>query len=66
MFIYALMGIQLFSHIKPTGALDEVMNFKTLSGALMVLFSMMTGTGWTRIFLVSQCIIVLSQIISLY
>lgn len=53
MFIYGLMGMQLFSHIKPTGTLDEVMNFRTLSGALMVLFSMMTGTGWTKVFLVA-------------
>lgn len=50
MFIYAVMGVQLFAHIKPTGVLDEMFNFRSLPGSLMVLFIMMTGTGWTSVF----------------
>ena len=37
-FIYAIIGINLFGHVKHQGALDDVVNFETFGRSMMLLF----------------------------
>lgn len=38
LLVYSLMGMYLFGHIENVGALDDVFNFDTLKGSMMVVF----------------------------
>ena len=37
-FIYAIIGINLFGHVKHQGVLDDVVNFETFGRSMMLLF----------------------------
>lgn len=49
MFIYAIIGMALFGHVTPTGALNEMVNFQTFGRSMLLLFRLMTGAGWNDI-----------------
>ncbi|XP_065176053.1 sodium channel protein 60E-like [Sycon ciliatum] len=48
-YIYGILGINLFGHVKLTGALSDQVNFKTIGRALLVLFRLSTAAGWNDI-----------------
>ncbi|XP_077572355.1 voltage-dependent R-type calcium channel subunit alpha-1E isoform X1 [Stigmatopora nigra] len=52
-FIYAIIGMQVFGNIKITEdtEINQHNNFKTFSGALMLLFRSATGESWQEIML---------------
>ena len=37
-FIYAIIGINLFGHVKHQGAIDDLVNFQTFGSSMMLLF----------------------------
>eukprot|EP00055_Hartaetosiga_balthica_P010685 m.46411 g.46411 ORF g.46411 m.46411 type:complete len:1783 (-) comp7266_c0_seq1:384-5732(-) len=47
-FVYAVVGIQLFAHVgfRENGQLNEHNNFRSFSGALLLLFRCATGENW--------------------
>ena len=48
-FIYAIVGMSTFGHIKKQGALDDVVNFETFSTSMLLLFRLSTAAGWNDI-----------------
>ena len=48
-FIYAVVGMSTFGHIKKQGNLDETVNFETFGRSMLVLFRLSTGAGWNDI-----------------
>jgi uncharacterized membrane protein len=48
-FIYASLGINLFSNIKLRGELNEKNNFQTFSNAMLLLMRCSTGEDWNVI-----------------
>ena len=49
MFIYALIGMSFFAHVKKTGALNEVVNFETFLNSMLLIFRLMTAAGWNDV-----------------
>ena len=49
MFIYALIGMSFFAHVKKTGALNEVVNFETFLSSMLLVFRLMTAAGWNDV-----------------
>ncbi|XP_065060331.1 sodium channel protein 1 brain-like isoform X2 [Rhopilema esculentum] len=49
LFIYAIIGMTSFGHVKKTGAIDEVVNFETFGQSMLVLFRLSTSAGWNEI-----------------
>ena len=45
-FIYAVLGVHLFTFVRHQGQLTDVSNFDTLSNAALLLFQCLTGDGW--------------------
>jgi hypothetical protein len=48
-FIYAIVGMQLFGHVKPNGALDDFTNFRDFGSAFTLLFRLATAAGWNDV-----------------
>ncbi|KAF5282508.1 hypothetical protein FQA39_LY04915 [Lamprigera yunnana] len=48
-FIYAIIGMSLFGHVKQTGALDDMVNFQTFGHSMHLLFRLMTSAGWNDV-----------------
>ena len=44
-FIYAIIGMTIFGHVKHQGALDDLVNFETFGRSMQVLFR---WSGWSR------------------
>jgi hypothetical protein len=47
LYIFACVGINLFSGTKPRQNIDEKNNFQTFSGAMLVLMRFSTGENWS-------------------
>ena len=50
-FIYAILGMQLFTFVAPGESLNEFANFRSFGGACILLFQCLTGDGWYAIML---------------
>ena len=48
-FIYGIIGMSAFGHVKQEGALNELVNFATFGSSLSLLFRLSTGAGWNDI-----------------
>ncbi|KAK5648632.1 hypothetical protein RI129_003524 [Pyrocoelia pectoralis] len=48
-FIYAIIGMSLFGHVRQTGALDDMVNFQTFGHSMHLLFRLMTSAGWNDV-----------------
>ncbi|XP_065093737.1 sodium channel protein 60E isoform X3 [Ochlerotatus camptorhynchus] len=48
-FIYAIIGMSLFGHVKQQGALDDIVNFETFGRSMQLLFRLMTSAGWNDV-----------------
>lgn len=48
-FIYAIIGMSAFGHVKREGELSDTVNFETFGSALLLLFRLSTGSGWNDI-----------------
>ena len=46
-FIYAVLGLHLFTFLEPGEVIDDQRNFETLSSSSMVLFQCLTGDAWS-------------------
>ncbi|XP_070490836.1 sodium channel protein 60E-like isoform X2 [Chironomus tepperi] len=49
LFVYAILGMSLFGHVKKQGALSEMVNFETFSSSMQLLFRLMTSAGWNDV-----------------
>ena len=49
MFIYAIIGMSAFGHVKRAGELNDTVNFETFFSSLLLLFRLATGSGWNDI-----------------
>ena len=49
MFIFAVIGMQLFGNVIENGALDEMFNFKDFGGSMLILFRLLTSAGWNDV-----------------
>ena len=49
MFIFGIVSMSLFKHLKQNGTIDEQFNFETFGHALLVLFQLCTATGWNDV-----------------
>ena len=48
-FIYAIIGMTLFGHVKHTGALNDQVNFETFGRSMQLLFRLTTSAGWNDV-----------------
>lgn len=48
-FIYAIIGMSFFAHVKKTGVLNEVVNFETFLNSMLLIFRLMTAAGWNDV-----------------
>ena len=48
-FIYSILGVELFAYIRLQKALDKNSNFQTFGNSLVTLMRMSTGEGWNFI-----------------
>jgi hypothetical protein len=49
MLIYTIVGMSSFGNIKLTGALNEIVNFRTFASSFMLLLRLATSAGWNDI-----------------
>ena len=49
MFMYAVLGVTLFTFVARQDNLDHSRNFDTIGNAFLVLFQALTGDGWSNI-----------------
>lgn len=48
-FIYAIIGMFLFGHVRLQGALDDMVNFQTFGRSMHLLFRLITSAGWNDV-----------------
>lgn len=48
-FIYAIIGMFLFGHVRLQGALDDMVNFQTFARSMHLLFRLITSAGWNDV-----------------
>ncbi|XP_031785455.1 sodium channel protein 60E isoform X2 [Nasonia vitripennis] len=48
-FIYAIIGMSVFGHVRKQGALDDMVNFETFGRSMQLLFRLMTSAGWNDV-----------------
>ncbi|KAF9424944.1 hypothetical protein HW555_000245, partial [Spodoptera exigua] len=48
-FIYAIIGMSVFGHVKEQGALNDIVNFQTFGRSMQLLFRLMTSAGWNDV-----------------
>ena len=48
-FIYSILGVQLFTFVADGRSLDDERNFHSIGEAALLLFQCLTGDGWARI-----------------
>ena len=48
-FIYGIIGMSAFGHVKQEGDLNDIVNFATFGSSLSLLFRLSTGAGWNDI-----------------
>ena len=49
MFIFAIIGMNTFGHVKLNGSLDDTVNFRTFGNSMVLLFRLATAAGWNDI-----------------
>eukprot|EP00794_Sanderia_malayensis_P009765 gene9765-10764_t len=49
LFIYAIIGMGSFGHVKKQGAINDVVNFETFGQSMLVLFRLATSAGWNEV-----------------
>uniref|UniRef100_A0A1I8HQ99 Sodium channel protein n=1 Tax=Macrostomum lignano TaxID=282301 RepID=A0A1I8HQ99_9PLAT len=49
MFIYSIVGISFFSHVRHRSGIDEIFNFETFPSGMVVLFQLSTSAGWDSV-----------------
>ncbi|CAH1797368.1 unnamed protein product [Owenia fusiformis] len=49
MFIYSVVFMTSFSHVKHTGALNDQVNFETFVNSFVLLFRLTTSAGWNDV-----------------
>lgn len=49
LFVYAILGMSLFGHVKQQGALNDMINFETFGRSMQLLFRLMTSAGWNDV-----------------
>lgn len=49
MFVYAIIGMSLFGHVKLSGSLTERVNFQTFANSMVLLFRLTTSAGWNDV-----------------
>lgn len=49
LFIYAIIGMSAFGHVRNEGSMDEIVNFQTFGNSIMLLFRLSTGSGWNDV-----------------
>ena len=47
-FIYAIIGMTLFGHVKHAGALNDQVNFETFARAMLLLFRCVLNSPFTQ------------------
>merc|ERR1740131_483086 len=48
-FIYAIIGMTIFGHVRHQGALDDLVNFETFGRSMQLLFRLVTSAGWNDV-----------------
>ncbi|KAI5708839.1 hypothetical protein M8J76_004141 [Diaphorina citri] len=48
-FIYAIIGMSVFGHVRHQRALDDMVNFETFGRSMQLLFRLMTSAGWNDV-----------------
>ena len=48
-FVFSIVGMSQFAHVKLDGKLDDVVNFKTWINSVLLLFRLSTSAGWNDI-----------------
>ena len=48
-FIYAIVGMQLFGHVKSNGPLNDFVNFRDFGNSFTLLFRLATAAGWNDV-----------------
>ncbi|KAJ8670425.1 hypothetical protein QAD02_001684 [Eretmocerus hayati] len=48
-FIYAIIGMSVFGHVRKQGALNDMVNFETFGRSMQLLFRLMTSAGWNDV-----------------
>ena len=46
MFMFSVLGVQLFTYVKWQNNVTETSNFVTFGNAFLLLFQCLTGDGW--------------------
>ena len=49
MFMYAVLGLNVFTYVKQSGAISADRNFESFGNAMLLLFQCLTGDGWSEI-----------------
>lgn len=49
LFIYAIVGMASFGHVKKQGAINDIVNFETFGQSMLVLFRLSTSAGWNEV-----------------
>lgn len=49
MFIFAVIGMNLFGNVVPNGAINDFVNFRDFGNSMVLLFRLMTSAGWNDI-----------------
>ena len=49
LFIYSIIGMTSFGHVKKQGVIDNVINFETFGQSMLVLFRLATSAGWNEV-----------------
>lgn len=47
MYMYAVLGMNIFTYVQQGDDLNEHNNFETFSGSMLLLFQCLTGDGWS-------------------
>jgi hypothetical protein len=48
-FIYSVIGMNLFGYIAPQGVINDVINFQTFANSLLLMFRLATGVSWDAV-----------------
>ena len=49
LFIYSILGMSSFGHVKKQGVLNDVVNFETFGNSMHILFRLATSAGWNDV-----------------
>ena len=49
MFMYAVLGLNVFTYVQHSGAISADRNFESFGNAMLLLFQCLTGDGWSEI-----------------